>query len=244
MILNCLFDWAIIRILSIIIDINLILTGRVIFIKVDKLLFMLVCERIVVLILLFVSSMTLSLGTRRIALYLIMLLRLNYNWLLLLLQRIDNCWRSLLRCVLSLADTTFWTSRMIGFASVAGGTNIALVSPYSLTLITSETAPQMIRCTVCGSLIGTWAVYFLLDWWIAGSILTTSNLVLFFHDSSLGLIIKGREQILSMVRSQFLPYEEWFPTILPGLSICVNNALLDVSIYNMCITVKNSIVRI
>ena len=190
----CFFDGPIIRIKSIIngIFLILLLTRRIVFIKVDKLLLMLVCKRIVVLILLFVSSMTLSLGTGRIAFYLIMLLRLNYNWLLLLLQRIDNSWRSLLRCILSLADTSFWTSRMIGFACVAGGTNIALISPYSLTLITSETASQMIGCTVCW--IDTWAVYFLLcDWRIAGSIVTTSNLVLFFYDSPLGLIIKCRE---------------------------------------------------
>ena len=185
---------TIIRILPfIIINCLLILTGRIVFIKVDKLLFIMVCERIVVCILFIVSDMTLSLGGSRIALYLIML-RLDYNWLLLLLllQRVDNCRNSLLRSVLPLADTTFGTSRMIGFACVAGGTNIALISPDSLTLITSETAPQMlIGCTGCGSCIDTWAVYFLLnlDWRIAGSILSTSNLVLFFYDSSLGLII-------------------------------------------------------
>lgn len=185
---------AIIRILPfIIINCLLILTGRIVFIKVDKLLFIMVCEGIVVCILFIVADMTLSLGGSRIALNLIML-RLDYNWLLLLLllQRVHNCRNSLLRSVLPLADTTFGTSRMIRFACVAGGTNIALISPDSLTLITSETASQMlIGCTGCGSCIDTCAVYFLLnlDWRIAGSIVSTSNLVLFFYDSSLGLII-------------------------------------------------------
>ena len=222
----------------------LIFTGGLVLVEIDDLLFVVVRERVVVCVLLFVAGVTLSLSARRIAFDLVML-GLNYDWLLLLLlQRVHDCGRPLLRSVLALADATFRASGMVRFASVAGRAHIAFVGPRSLTLITSETASQVVGRGGRGRLVHARAVNFLLGRRIAASVVTASNFVLFFYDGPLGLVVKGREEILSIVRRQFLPYEERLTAVLPGVRIGIHHALLDVGVDDLGITVENSIKRV